>query len=392
MQTEGQQGSQRDAMLRYGAKVARNVTIATFLLASVKIVLAKYTGSVSILADSYHSFSDLIPIVAAWMGLRIARMPRNERFPYGYYKAENLAAFLASIFIFILSYEIIMESISCFHSGGEVTHTMTGIVLTMVFVAVSFSLYRYQIKAAEISNSQAMLANARETKMDVFSSILVLVAFSFSSIGYTWVGGVVGLFLAGLVIHAGYESMKDAILSLMDAGISEEEMEKIRRTILEVPRVKEVKSMMGRRSGPFVMVEVEISVPDNLNVNQAHMVATEVEKRLTDMKEVDHATVHVEPSGKKHRLVAIPMDEDGPATVFGAAPYFDIITYEKNRVIKKERVENPGYNMNVKRGVKAALFLIEKGVDEVKTGKIGDDSREILEDAGVVVKLYKNKI
>jgi predicted Fe-Mo cluster-binding NifX family protein len=181
--------------------------------------------------------------------------------------------------------------------------------------------------------------------------------------------------------------MRDSILSLMDAGIPEEEIKKIRETALSVPRVKEVKAVLGRRSGPFVMVEVEISVPENLNVSQAHMVATEVERRLTAMKEIDHATVHVEPPSKKHRVIAVPMDEHGPASVFGSAPYFELRHYEGEKLIKREKVKNPGYGNKVKKGVKAALFLIERGVDEVHTRRIGEDSREILEDAGVVVRI-----
>ncbi len=376
----------KDAMLHYGEQVARNVTVITFFLAVAKFVLANYTGSVSILADAYHSFADLIPIGAAWVGLRIARRPRNERFPFGYYKAENIAAFLASIFIFILAYEIIIESIARFRSTTSVEHTFTGIAITLGFVAISFALYRYQLRAAEFSNSQAMLANARETKMDVLSSLLVVMGFAFSSMGYSWVGGAVGLVLAALVIHAGYESMRDSVLSLMDAGVSEEELEKIKNAAREVPRVKEIKSVLGRRAGPFVMVEMEITVPENLNVNQAHRVATEVENRIMKLREVDHATVHVEPPSRKRKIVAVPHDGTGVADVFGSARYFELRTYEGKKLIKRELVENPGYDKKVKRGVKAALFLIERGVDEVHTKKIGEDSRKILEDSGVNVK------
>lgn len=377
----------KNEVFEYGERIARNVTTITLILAILKFIVAYYTHSVSILADSYHSFADLIPISAAWIGLRIAQRPRSEKFPYGYYKAENLAAFIASIFIFLLAYEIITKSISTFSSKNTVEHSIAGLTLTAIFVLISYILYIYQLKAAKISNSQALMANARETKMDIFSSIAVFIGFFGSSMGYPWIGGIVGFLIAILVIHAGYQSIRDSVLSLMDAGLPKEDIEKIRKIILSTPRVREVKKIYTRRSGPFIMVEVEISVPEKLNVKQAHEIASEVEKRIMQIKQVDHAFVHVEPPTKSRKIIAIPVNKDhSPSPTFGSAPYFDIYQVEKDEKKLIKTVKNPGANLEKKRGVKAALFLIEQGVDEVHTKNIGEDSKKILEDAGIKIK------
>ncbi len=376
----------KNDVLRYGERVSRNVSIITLVLAIAKLILAHYTNSVSILADSYHSFADLIPISAAWIGLKIAQRPRNERFPYGYYKAENLAAFIASIFIFLLAYEIIMKSISTFYQSTKVEHSFIGLSTMAIFVLVSYLLYAYQYKAANRTGSQALMANARETKMDIISSTVVLMGFLGASIGYPWIGGVVGFLIAILVIHAGYQSMRDSILSLMDAGLSKEETEKIKKVILDTPRVREVKGIYTRRSGPFVIVEAEISVPSNLNVKQAHMVASEVERRLMELKEVDHAFVHVEPPEKNGKIIAIPVKEDGSfSDVFGSSPYFDIYRLENGKRTFVKRLKNPSMGLEKKRGVKAALFLIEQGIDGVEVINIGEDSRKILEESGIII-------
>ncbi len=376
----------KSAVLKYGVRVSRNVSIITLILALAKFSLAHYTNSVSILADSYHSFADLIPISAAWMGLKIAQKPRNERFPYGYYKAENIAAFIASIFIFILAYEILIKSISTIYHPTTIEHSFFGLGTMMVFVLISYFLYVYQYKAAKLTGSQALMANARETRMDIIFSTVVLVGFLGASMGYSWIGGVVGVIIAILVIHAGYQSMRDSIFALMDAGLSKEETEKIKKVILNTPRVRGVKGIYARRSGPFVIIEVELSVPANLNVKQAHTVATEVERRLMNLKGVDHAFVHVEPPDKNTKIIAVPVAEDGTlSTTFGSSSYFDIYSIEnKNRIFVK-RLKNPGADVEKKRGVKAALLLIEQGIDEVEVVNIGEDSLKILEDSGISI-------
>ena len=321
-----------DDLFEYGERVAKNVVLSTLFLAILKFIVAHYTNSVSILADSYNSFADLIPISAAWIGLKIAQRPRSEKFPYGYYKAENLAAFVASIFIFLLAYEIILKSISTFSKESTVEHSFVGLTLTAIFVLISYLLYLYQLNGAKRSKSQALMANARETKMDVFSSIAVFIGFFGSSMGYPWIGGLVGFIIAVLVIHAGYQSIRDSVLSLMDAGLPKEDIERIKEVILSTPRVREVKKIYTRRSGPFIMVEAEISVPENLNVKQAHAVASEVEKRIMKIKHVDHAFVHVEPPSKSGKIVAVPANEDHtPSRTFGSAPYFDIYRIENGK-------------------------------------------------------------
>ncbi len=385
-------GAQGDAMneLGDGARVARNVTIVTFFLAVGKLVAAVLTGSVAIMADAYHSFSDLIPIIAAWLGLKIAQKPANEKFPYGYYRAENIAALFSSFFIFFLGYEILSESAVRLSTGvTEVSNDAVGLGMIFVAVVVSYLLYRYQFLAAKRTRSQALMANAMETKMDIASALLVLVGFVASMLHVRYVEGAVGIILSLFVFYAGFEILRDSVLALMDAGVSAEELSRIRDAASGVPQVKEVKEIRARHSGPFLMVELTISVPERMDVDTAHIVADKVERSVMELGIVDHVVVHVEPE-KGEVILARPVNEDGSiAEVFGSAPYFDILTIAYGKEVSVGRMKNPGFGLDKKRGVKAALALIERGVDVVEVHNIGEDSRRILEDAGVKVRVLE---
>ncbi len=374
-----------------GERVARNVTIVTFFLALGKLAVAMLTNSVVILADSFHSFSDIVPIMAAWFGLKIAQKPESEKFPFGYYKAENLAALFASLFIFFLGFEILSESLNRLLSEvSNVTNDWLGISMIAVAIITSYFLYRYQFRAAERTRSQAIMANATETKMDILSAFLVLFGFVSSIFHIPYVEGVVGIILSLFVFYAGYENFRDSALALMDAGVSEEYIERIKNAALSVPRVKGVKEVKARRSGPFLMVELVILVPEGLDVDRAHKIADDVEIRVRSLEIVDHVMVHIEPE-KSEMLMARPVNEDGSlARVFGSAPYFDIFRILEGRREKIERMKNPGFGLSKKRGVKAALSLIDRGVDVVEVKNIGDDSRKILEDAGVDVRIIRS--
>ncbi len=376
-------------VLKRGEIVARNVTLATFLLALVKLVVGLITSSIAILADAFHSFSDLIPVIAAWIGLKIAQRPKTEEFPYGYYKAENLAALFASLFIFLLGFEILKEAISRISVQPSVTNDYLGIAAIILSLGVSYILYKYQMKAAKETGSQALMANALETRMDLLSTVIVFVGFAAAMFHVMYVESLVGILLSLLIFHAGYESAVDALKALMDAGVEREELEKFVEIVKSVPRVKKVKSIVARKSGPFVFVEVSITVPSNLDVKQAHSVADEVERSLKRIGAIDHVVVHFEPDRGK-RVVARPVNEDGSlAKVFGSAPYFDLFEVSGRRRKKLGRIKNPGFGLSKKRGVKAALALIDRGVDVVEVKNIGKDSKEILENAGVEVRVVR---
>jgi len=371
--------------LKIGEKVARNVTIATLALAIGKLAAAYITGSLAITADAFHSFSDLIPIFAAWIGLKIASRPRDERFPFGYYKAESIAAFLASLFILLLAYEIFTESLTRLFLPYEITHGGLGLALVFISIVVSGILAKYQFDAARRVNSQALLVNARETVMDVLSSCLVFIGVVFTMLGYPWVDGLVGLGLALFVAYSGVVSLKESVLALMDASVPKDEVNRIKSVVERMPRIRKVKSIWIRRSGPFLMSEMVIAVPSNIDVKLADRIAAEIEEKVKG-EGIDHVIIHVEPPEKKEILLAVPIDKNGkPSSVFGSAPMFAIykVRGKRKKLVKKMR--NPGFGLKKKRGVKAALALVDLGVDVVKVKKIGDDSREILERAGVKV-------
>jgi cation diffusion facilitator family transporter len=82
----------------------------------LEIVSGQFIGSISLLADGVDSLSDAVVSSFVWTGLHFARRRPSKRFPYGYYKVENLTALLAAVvlvgaasFIFLRSYRALLS-------------------------------------------------------------------------------------------------------------------------------------------------------------------------------------------------------------------------------------------------------------------------------------------
>jgi len=94
-----------------GEKAAKYSGIINFLLAIIKGVVGFYSGSIALIADSIHSFSDIVTSLAVYIGLKLSSRKPDEMFPYGYYKIETLTSLIVSILIILTGFEIALESI-----------------------------------------------------------------------------------------------------------------------------------------------------------------------------------------------------------------------------------------------------------------------------------------
>ena len=85
--------------LKQGEKTAGISTITIILFALVEALLGVLSGNIILIIDALHNAADSVASFASWFGLKISQRKPTEKFPYGYYKAENLATLFVSFFI-----------------------------------------------------------------------------------------------------------------------------------------------------------------------------------------------------------------------------------------------------------------------------------------------------
>lgn len=89
--------------------------VATAFLALIKYSVGALSGSIALVADAIHSLTDVISSIgAAFFGLKISSRMPSDGFPYGFYKAENIASLFLALAIFYAGYEIILSSVEKF--------------------------------------------------------------------------------------------------------------------------------------------------------------------------------------------------------------------------------------------------------------------------------------
>ena len=372
-----------------GKKVALNCTIATVVLAVLKGIVGVLSGSVALMADALHSISDIFIIFATFIGLKISEKTPDEKFPYGYYKAETFATFVVSIFIVAAGVFMFFDSVHSLKSV-EISYDYAAMTVAAISAIASYFISIYEIKVGKKINSSALLLNGYESRMDIITSLAVLAGVIASHFGVMYVEGVVGIFISFLLMKYGLKGLYESVLILMDASPEPKMERKIKNLVMSTNYVKNIKSIKLRKSGMVVFGDMTILVKGSINVERANEISEEIERRIKKVfPQVNELNIHVEPEKESEYVVAIPVSDGSGEKVaknLSRAPYFALFFVKEKNVERMKVIPNPYADKKVKAGLSIGKFLSQNS-DVVITKNIGEISFHVLRDN--FVDIYK---
>ena len=149
-----------------------------------------------------------------------------------------------------------------------------------------------------------MLADAWHHRSDALSSVGALMGVGGAMLGFPILEPIATLLISVMIGKAAFDIFMDAVNSLVDHSCSEEELEQLRSTIMEVPGVKGIDELRTRRFGAKTYVDVEISENGDMSLYDAHLIAEEVHRKVEQhFPDVKHCMVHVNPFERKEQEI-----------------------------------------------------------------------------------------
>lgn len=389
MSTPQTQSELKSARSRALISIGVNIFLAT-----VKGVAGVLSGSTALLGDAIHSGTDVLASMAAFIGLWVAGR-NHPSFPYGLYKAENVATLVTSIAVILAAYEIGRQALLGTEKMPDVAMALP-VAFVCLLLSLGFGLL--QLRAGKRLNSPALKADARDYLADSLSTGVVLSGLIATSLGWPvdrWAAAIVSLF----VFKAGGELLFSAIRDLLDASIDRETEREIIQMVEDCPRVTKVKKCLSRVTGGRFIIDMDIIIHSPL-----HKVADQVADRLeNDIPEKFPRVVmaRVRPHyghGDILKRVAPVARPDGDLySHLGSAPWFLVETMDrKSRKVVREYMENPYVGEERKKGFLVGRWLLSLKPDELCLP--GDASQDgtavaLLKEAGVEIETVKgNKV
>jgi cation diffusion facilitator family transporter len=276
-------------------QVALSSVSASLLLTLLKIVVGVLTGSIGILSEAAHSAMDFGAAALTWFAVRISDKPADRKHHYGHTKIESVTALVETGLLFLTSIWIVYAAAERLISGkSEIEVRWYAIAVVIVSIVVDISRSRALKKVAKETGSQALEADALHFSSDILSSAVVLVGLAFVYFGIQWADAVAGMLVAVVVCHAAWQLGRKTIDVLVDAapeGLSE----RIEEIAAEVHGVVAIERMRVKPAGPFVFVDMTVTVSRTLPLEKVKAICASVESRLLEEMPDSDVTVNARP-------------------------------------------------------------------------------------------------
>ncbi len=285
-------------------RAASSSVLAAVLLTALKLVVGILTGSLGILSEAAHSALDLVAALVTYFAVRLSDQPPDPEHQYGHGKIENLSALIETLLLLLTCAWILYEVVQrLFFETVEVEVSIWSFVVMGTSVIVDINRSRMLYRVAEKYDSQALEADALHFSTDIWSSLTVIGGLALvwlsDRLGPEWdwlvkADAVAALVVAIIVIFVSVQLGKRAINMLLDSappGLAEA----ITAEASRVEGVQDIGPVRVRQGGASTFVDLTIGVSRSASLEEAHLAAAGVERRVGKLIGEGDVVVHVDP-------------------------------------------------------------------------------------------------
>lgn len=267
-------------------------------LAVIKLMAGLLGNSYALVADAVESSTDMVGSLVVWSGLRIASRAPDDRYPFGYGRAEALAAATVSTIMLGAAMGIAIEAIAEIRTPHDAPAWWTLLVLAMVIV-VKELLAKRVMAISMASGSVVVAADAWHHRADAISSGAAFIGITVALIGgpgWEPADDWAALVAAGVILLNGGVLLRTALRDLMDRAPAPAILVTVSEAALTTPGVLAIEKLKIRKSGTAFYVDIHVQADPALSLHDAHilsgMVKTAIRQRVPAAMGV---LIHMEP-------------------------------------------------------------------------------------------------
>ncbi|MGP6172070.1 cation diffusion facilitator family transporter [Microbacterium sp. A204] len=286
-----------------GASNRRLLTISLCLTAVVMLVQvagAILTGSLALLADAAHMFTDASALVIALIASTVAARPADDRRTFGYQRAEVLGALVNAVILIVLSLSVGIEGVR-----RLVEPAATEVAGPLMLVVAVIGLLANMIAMWLLSSAQKTSINVRGAYLEVLgdmigSAAVIVAAIIIVTTGWMPADAIASLFIAVMIIPRAITLLREVFSVLAESAPKDTHVSEIRDHLLGfdgVTSVHDVHVWQLTRGAPVFTAHVGVN-PGVFAQGRAGELLEQLQGCLSDHFDVAHSTFQLEPDGQ----------------------------------------------------------------------------------------------
>jgi cobalt-zinc-cadmium efflux system protein len=268
------------------------VILLNLVITAAEVIGGLVSGSLALISDALHNFSDSISIVISYIALKLKHRQNSPRHTFGLKRAEILAAVINSAVLIVISFYLFYEAVKRF-SSPEVIEP--GIMSIVAFVGLLANLLAVLLLRKDSKSSMNIRSSYLHLLSDTISSVAVLgggIAIFLWQIH--WIDPLLTILIGIYIIKESYSILLEAIHVLMEGAPTNISIEEIQ---LEVEKFSEVENihhihmwMVGEND---IHLEAHVNVQD-MKISESDRLRKKIIERLHDRFDIHHITLQFE--------------------------------------------------------------------------------------------------
>lgn len=292
-----------DGALESSAAGIRAVKISLLALAATSIaqlVIVMVSGSVALLADTIHNFSDALTAIPLWIAFALGTRVATRRYTYGFGRAEDLAGLFVVAMIALSAVVAGIESVRRLIDPVQVEHVGWVAAAGLIGFVGNELVATYRIRVGRRIGSAALVADGLHARTDGFTSLAVLFGAGGVALGFPLADPIVGLVITIAILAVLRTTVRDIFRRLMDA-VDPTLVDSAEEALAAEPGVTAVRSVKMRWIGHRLHADAELDIDPATSLSDAHRIAHQAEHTLTHaVPKLSSALIHAYPAAPAH--------------------------------------------------------------------------------------------
>jgi len=272
--------------------------LGNFLLFVVKIIFGWMVSSIALIADAFHTLSDVATSIVVIFGFKVAQKPADKEHPFGHGRAETIATLTIAILMAVVALEFLKGAVDrLFFSEVDIDVSKLDWLFIGVISLTALGkawMARFAFQLGDLIDSDALRGDAVHHKSDVYTTILVIAGLIGARYGIPHVDGIMGVGVAFMILYSAYDIARDAIDDLLGKPATAEFIQQISEMAISVPGARQVHDVVVHKYGDQNFISLHIEIDEKTSPSVAHHIADNVEHKLAHELNAEVVT-HIDP-------------------------------------------------------------------------------------------------
>jgi len=270
--------------------------VLNILITVSQVIGGLISGSLSLLSDALHNFSDVISLLISYIADRYSKKDASIKRTFGYKRAEIIAAFINSATLIIVAFYLVWEAIERFIEPQEIESSLVIWLAILAILANGLSVLLLKKESKENMNMRSAYLHLLT---DMSASVAVLIGgLLMKYYEWFWVDSTLTILIAVYLLIMGYDLLKSSFKVLMLFTPEEMNLEKINISISQLPEIKNVHHIhIWQLNEEEVHMEAHIDFHHNITLSEFDKILIKIEEKLYHDFGINH--VNIQPEFQK---------------------------------------------------------------------------------------------